>query len=132
MHVFNFEFWRRLKSAYTMYLPRYALLTKETWPQWRGDVREGVVHILRSVSMAKGEFQLGKSKLFIKAPESVRFKSRGSFLTSPLHRGKLWPPGGEFIPPGVKLSPGGKILCSPLHLGTKIRVSLHCISLNNG
>ncbi len=51
---------------------RYALLTKETWPQWCGDVRKGVVHILKSVAMAADEYQLGKTKLFIKAPESVK------------------------------------------------------------
>ncbi len=55
-----------------MTLSRYAILTKETWPQWRGDVRQGVEHILRSVNMNQEEFQMGKSKLFIKAPESVR------------------------------------------------------------
>ncbi len=26
---------------------RYALLTKETWPHWRGDVKQGVQHVLR-------------------------------------------------------------------------------------
>ena len=51
---------------------RYALLTKETWPQWRGDARQGVTHILRSVNMAQDEFQMGQSKVFIKAPESVK------------------------------------------------------------
>jgi hypothetical protein len=56
------------------------LLTKETWPQWRGDVRKGVVHILKSVAMAADEYQLGKTKLFIKAPESVKKRgAKGSF-----------------------------------------------------
>ena len=58
---------------------RYAVLTKETWPSWRGDVRQGVVHILRSVKMGQDEFQLGKTKLFIKAPESV---SKASFVNA--------------------------------------------------
>jgi myosin heavy subunit len=48
-------------------------LTRETWPQWNGqDIKAGVTHILKSVHMGPEEFQLGKSKLFIKAPESVR------------------------------------------------------------
>ena len=65
---------RYLNSVFEIH--RYALLTKETWPQWRGDVRQGVIHILKSVSMAQDEYQLGKSKLFIKAPESVKLSVR--------------------------------------------------------
>jgi myosin-1 len=50
---------------------RYAILTKETWPRWQGDERKGVEWIMRSVNMEKSQFQLGKTKVFIKAPESV-------------------------------------------------------------
>ena len=50
---------------------RYAILTKETWPQWKGDERQGVLHLLNCVNMDQDQFQLGKAKVFIKAPESV-------------------------------------------------------------
>ena len=50
---------------------RYAILTKETWPKWQGEVRKGVIHILTHVNMKADEYQMGKTKLFIKAPESV-------------------------------------------------------------
>ena len=50
---------------------RYALLTQETWPRWNGDARRGVEHILKSVNMSQDEFQMGRAKVFIKAPESV-------------------------------------------------------------
>lgn len=50
---------------------RYAILTKETWPHWRGEERRGVLHLLSSVNMDQDQFQLGKTKVFIKAPESV-------------------------------------------------------------
>lgn len=50
---------------------RYAILTKETWPRWRGEERKGVLHLLNSVHMDQDQFQLGKTKVFIKAPESV-------------------------------------------------------------
>ena len=53
----------------------YAILTKETWPNWHGEIRKGVTHILSHVNMKADEYQLGKSKLFIKAPESVRQKN---------------------------------------------------------
>lgn len=51
---------------------RYAILTKESWPTWRGDEKQGVLHLLRSVNMDQDQFQLGRTKIFIKAPESVR------------------------------------------------------------
>lgn len=50
---------------------RYAILTKESWPYWRGEERQGVLHLLNSVHMDQDQFQLGKAKVFIKAPESV-------------------------------------------------------------
>lgn len=53
------------------YLLRYAILTKESWPTWRGDEKQGVIHLLRSVNMDQDQFQLGRTKIFIKAPESV-------------------------------------------------------------
>ncbi|KAJ7419277.1 myosin IF [Willisornis vidua] len=49
----------------------YAILTPETWPSWRGDERQGVQHLLRSVNMDQDQFQMGRSKVFIKNPESL-------------------------------------------------------------
>ena len=54
-----------------MSLWRYAILTKETWPRWAGDVRRGVEHLMHAVNMEPDQWQLGKTKVFIKAPESV-------------------------------------------------------------
>lgn len=54
-----------------IYNPRYAILTKETWPRWAGDVRRGVEHLMRAVNMEPDQWQMGKTKVFIKAPESV-------------------------------------------------------------
>lgn len=51
---------------------RYAILTKESCPHWRGEERQGVLHLLNCVHMDQDQFQLGKTKVFIKAPESVR------------------------------------------------------------
>lgn len=54
-----------------MWSYRYAILTRETWPRWTGEERKGVLHLLRSVNMDQDQYQLGKTKIFIKAPESV-------------------------------------------------------------
>uniref|UniRef100_A0A8C4X110 Myosin IF n=1 Tax=Eptatretus burgeri TaxID=7764 RepID=A0A8C4X110_EPTBU len=59
------------RRAFEKFLQRYAILTSETWPHWRGDNRQGIMHILHSVNMDSEQYQLGRSKLFIKAPESL-------------------------------------------------------------
>lgn len=64
------------RRPFAKFLHRYAILTKESWPIWderQGDERKGVEWILASVRMERGQYQLGKTKLFIKAPESVSF-----------------------------------------------------------
>ncbi|XP_061699558.1 myosin IEb isoform X1 [Syngnathoides biaculeatus] len=59
------------RRVFDKFLQRYAILTKETWPTWRGDERQGVLHLLNSVNMEEDQFQLGKTKVFVKAPESL-------------------------------------------------------------
>ncbi|XP_052002573.1 myosin IEb isoform X2 [Xyrauchen texanus] len=59
------------RRAFKKFLQRYAILTKESWPQWRGDEKQGVLHLLKSVNMDSDQYQLGKTKIFIKAPESL-------------------------------------------------------------
>uniref|UniRef100_A0A3B5MVN9 Myosin IEb n=1 Tax=Xiphophorus couchianus TaxID=32473 RepID=A0A3B5MVN9_9TELE len=58
------------RRVFNKFLHRYAILTRETWPKWRGEQRQGVLHLLRSVNMDQDQFQLGTAKVFIKAPES--------------------------------------------------------------
>lgn len=59
------------RRVFQKFLQRYAILTKATWPSWKGDEKQGVLHLLQSVNMDSDQFQLGKSKVFIKAPESL-------------------------------------------------------------
>ncbi|XP_056134061.1 unconventional myosin-Ie isoform X2 [Lampris incognitus] len=59
------------RRIFRKFLNRYAILTKESWPAWRGDEKQGVLHLLRSVNMDQDQFQLGRTKIFIKAPESL-------------------------------------------------------------
>ncbi|XP_034265184.1 unconventional myosin-Ie isoform X2 [Pantherophis guttatus] len=59
------------RRAFQKFLQRYAILTPETWPLWKGDERQGVLHLLRSVNMDPDQYQLGRTKIFIKAPESL-------------------------------------------------------------
>uniref|UniRef100_A0A914X526 Uncharacterized protein n=1 Tax=Plectus sambesii TaxID=2011161 RepID=A0A914X526_9BILA len=59
------------RRPFDKFLWRYAILTPETWPNYRGDPRQGIQIILRSVNMDADQYQLGKSKVFIKNPESL-------------------------------------------------------------
>ncbi|XP_040017912.1 unconventional myosin-Ie isoform X1 [Gasterosteus aculeatus] len=59
------------RRVFRKFLNRYAILTKESWPTWQGDEKQGVIHLLRSVNMDPDQFQLGRTKIFVKAPESL-------------------------------------------------------------
>ncbi|XP_051919723.1 unconventional myosin-Ie isoform X1 [Hippocampus zosterae] len=59
------------RRVFRKFLNRYAILTKESWPSWRGDEKQGVLHLMRSVNMDQDQFQLGQTKVFVKAPESL-------------------------------------------------------------
>ena len=51
---------------------RYAILTPETYPHWSGSVQQGISHLMAAVNMERDQWQLGRTKVFIKSPESVR------------------------------------------------------------
>uniref|UniRef100_A0A452UFU3 Myosin IF n=1 Tax=Ursus maritimus TaxID=29073 RepID=A0A452UFU3_URSMA len=59
------------RRQFSKFLQRYAILTPETWPQWRGDERQGVQHLLRAVNMEPDQYQMGSTKVFVKNPESL-------------------------------------------------------------
>uniref|UniRef100_A0A3B3VVB3 Myosin IF n=1 Tax=Poecilia latipinna TaxID=48699 RepID=A0A3B3VVB3_9TELE len=59
------------RRLFTKFLHRYAILTAETWPCWRGPEQQGVLHLLRSVNMDTDQYQMGRTKVFVKNPESL-------------------------------------------------------------
>ncbi|KAM9825606.1 unconventional myosin-Ie isoform X1 [Syngnathus typhle] len=59
------------RRVFRKFLNRYAILTRESWPSWQGDEKQGVLHLMRSVNMDQDQFQLGQTKVFVKAPESL-------------------------------------------------------------
>lgn len=59
------------RRPFEKFLWRYAILTKETWPRYRGDPRQGIHIIMRSVNMDSDQYQLGRTKVFVKNPESL-------------------------------------------------------------
>lgn len=59
------------RREFDKFLRRYAILTPETWPQWRGDPKHGIKHLMSHVNMDSDQWQLGKTKVFVKNPESL-------------------------------------------------------------
>ncbi|KAK1124066.1 hypothetical protein K0M31_007090 [Melipona bicolor] len=59
------------RKPFAKFLQRYEILTKETWPRWTGNEKQGVEWILGNLNIDQSKYQLGKTKLFIKAPESL-------------------------------------------------------------
>lgn len=59
------------RCPFKKFLTRFAILTTETYPSWRGDEREGIKLIIESAELEQKEWQLGKTKVFIKNPESL-------------------------------------------------------------
>ena len=60
-------------TARSLRCRRYAILTPETWPRWKGEVKQGIKHVLVSVNMDVDQYQMGRTKIFIKNPESVSY-----------------------------------------------------------
>ena len=64
------------RRIFAKFLQRYSILTFETFREWRhgtgrGDPRSAVQAIMQSVNMEREEWQCGRSKVFIKSPESL-------------------------------------------------------------
>ena len=59
------------RREFEKFLRRYAILTPETFPHWRGTVVEGIRFLMTTVNMDPDQWQLGRKKVFVKNPESV-------------------------------------------------------------
>jgi myosin-1 len=59
------------RREFPKFLRRYCILTPETYPRWSGTVTEGIKHLMQAVNMEPDQWQLGKTKVFVKSPESL-------------------------------------------------------------
>eukprot|EP01098_Paradermamoeba_levis_P006270 TRINITY_DN2608_c0_g1_i1.p1 TRINITY_DN2608_c0_g1~~TRINITY_DN2608_c0_g1_i1.p1 ORF type:complete len:597 (-),score=180.54 TRINITY_DN2608_c0_g1_i1:92-1882(-) len=59
------------RQEYKRFLERYKMTTPSTWPRWKGDDRSGVVEIIKYHKIPQEEFRLGKTKVFIKNPQTL-------------------------------------------------------------
>jgi len=62
------------RAPYERFLNRYKKLSEKTWGtwgEWSGDGKEGTTIILSSTPLDQKQFQYGKTKIFIRHPESL-------------------------------------------------------------
>ena len=61
------------RTEYARFIQRYMMLSPTTWRggHWRGDGRQGSEYVLKAVGMKPGEYQCGKTKLFVKDAEGL-------------------------------------------------------------
>lgn len=61
------------RRAFDKFAQRYAIVSPQTWPCFQGDQQRACEIICDSVHMEKNQYQMGKTKIFVKNPESVCF-----------------------------------------------------------
>ncbi|XP_060785851.1 unconventional myosin-Ib isoform X2 [Neoarius graeffei] len=61
------------RQAYEPCLERYKMLSKQTWPHWKGPARKGVEVLLKNLEVPEEEFAYGRSKIFIRNPKTLFF-----------------------------------------------------------
>jgi len=59
------------RQTYERWIKRYYMISEKTFPKWKGTPREGVELIISSLGLLPGEFQMGKTKLFLRYPRTL-------------------------------------------------------------
>lgn len=59
------------RLAFDKFFDRFRLLSKNTWLQWHGDAKSGCKALLEDLGIEPSNWQLGKTKIFLKHPETV-------------------------------------------------------------
>ncbi|XP_063808512.1 unconventional myosin-Ia isoform X2 [Pseudophryne corroboree] len=61
------------RQVYKSFLERYKMLSKKTWPHWKGDAQAGVETLLSDpqVNIPADELAYGRTKLFIRTPSTL-------------------------------------------------------------
>lgn len=76
------------RQKYEKFLERYKMLSEPTWPNFTGVPKDGCNSIMKAQEIVNEEFQLGKTKIFIRNPltlfqlEEDRNKSKHRLVTS--------------------------------------------------
>eukprot|EP01100_Stratorugosa_tubuloviscum_P009543 TRINITY_DN3_c0_g1_i1.p1 TRINITY_DN3_c0_g1~~TRINITY_DN3_c0_g1_i1.p1 ORF type:complete len:1096 (-),score=666.41 TRINITY_DN3_c0_g1_i1:101-3388(-) len=64
------------RAEFARFLGRYKKLSRKTWGlwgEWSGDPKEGCTTLVQDLQLEQKQWQLGKTKIFIRHPESLFF-----------------------------------------------------------
>ncbi|CAH0548019.1 unnamed protein product [Brassicogethes aeneus] len=76
------------RRVYEQFLHRYKCLSEETWPNYRkGSAKDGVQALVKSLGYTDGDYQMGKTKIFIRHPKTLfdtedAFQERKNFVAA--------------------------------------------------
>ncbi|XP_072104793.1 unconventional myosin-Ib-like [Mobula birostris] len=59
------------RHHYKPCLERYKMLCKQTWPNWKGNDRDGIKTLLIELNIPQGEYTFGRTKIFIRNPQTL-------------------------------------------------------------
>ncbi|KPJ07027.1 Myosin-IB [Papilio machaon] len=59
------------RRTYEAFLERYKCLSAETWPNYRGEARDGVQCLVSVLKYEKEEYRMGNTKIFIRFPKTL-------------------------------------------------------------
>lgn len=66
---------RRAGFAYRrdfgVFVQRYKMISKETWPHPRTNMVDAVLHLISQVKVGRDDYRMGKTKIFIKEPATI-------------------------------------------------------------
>lgn len=66
------------RRVYERFLERYKCLSKETWPNYYGNAKDGVQILACTLGYEKNDYQMGKTKIFIRRPQTL-FQTEDAF-----------------------------------------------------
>lgn len=59
------------RRTYERFLKRYKCLSKETWPNYHGNAKDGVQVLACALGYERDEYRMGKTKIFIRFPKTL-------------------------------------------------------------
>ncbi|XP_059052056.1 unconventional myosin IC isoform X1 [Achroia grisella] len=59
------------RRTYEAFLERYKCLSADTWPNFRGQPRDGVQKLVEALKYDKEDYRMGNSKIFIRFPKTL-------------------------------------------------------------
>lgn len=66
------------RRTYELFLKRYKCLSKETWPNYHGNAKDGVQTLVCALGYERDEYRMGKTKIFIRFPKTL-FRTEDAF-----------------------------------------------------